>query len=196
MNQSQFEFIIDWMRHIETLQRFSCSIEPDYYEDPYFPEREYGNPESPRCYDQFWEKEWYYPAEEMEFNIADDNGNSLTVFIPLDRISNTHISFHNLHNGIKIEGDVDLSIINSIKQLIEKFPDSFFRSKIHAAIYYSNTGNLKKATEYLRIYLETDYLTEYWPRDLDEIRRVFPAEYRNSDEFNELLNIAKKNDII
>lgn len=186
VNQSRFEFIIEWMEHIEKLRNFYCSIEPDYYEEPYYPEREYGNPDSPRCYDQFWEEEWYYPTEEMEFHISDEEDNNLIIYVPLDGISSTHVYFTNSHLGICMEGDVDLSIIESLKRLIERFPDSFFYSEIRAAIYYSNTGNLKKAIDYIRLYLES----EYQPYNLEQIQMVFPAKFRNLDEFKRLLRLS------
>lgn len=190
MSHSHLEYIINWMEKIEKLDRFSCSIEPDYYGDPYYPEKEYGNPDSPRCYDQFWQVDGYYPIEEMEFNISDTEENKLIVWIPLDGISSTHIYFKNDRLGINIEEEVDISIIDSIKKLIERFPDNFFSSEIHAALFYSSMGNIEKAIDYMRLYFNS----EYQPYKLSELQRFLPIELTQSDEFRKILTLRKPSD--
>lgn len=193
MNQSQFELIIDWMTHITKLDSFDCFIYFDSYRGEDIPELEYGDPESPRCYDPFWDNEYWQPTVQMYFHIYDEEKVHLMLIIPLDGISSTYAYFSNRHHEIYINGYVDLSIIEHLKRLIERIPDSVFKSEISAAIYYSNTGNFKKAKDYIRLYLDSEHQpseyisTGHGLYDIVKLNRAFPAKFKNTDEFKRLL---------
>lgn len=84
---------------------------------------------------------------------------------------------------------LDLSIIDYILSLIERFPDKFFRDHLHAAIYYSQ-NNTVKAIEKLRLAIESDY-----PYNFENYKRYFPLGFRESDAFKALMKQSLKRHI-
>lgn len=93
------EMIKKWLEEIVSLNQFWYDIEPDYYEEPDLLE------------------------EELVIIIKDNKENRMFLCIPLNGINNPRIQFFNNNSHLKIDFEGDVSICDSIRQLIKRFPD-------------------------------------------------------------------------
>lgn len=176
-----------WFNNVQELDMFRCRLEPDYLGEPNYPEEDYGDPLSPHCLTQFWKVEHYFPTKEMEFWISDYQGTHVIIDIPFDGITGPRASFYDKKRNLSISAELDLSIIDDIKSLIERFPEKFFWRHVQAATYYSNNGNTIKALEEIRLSIESGD-----EGNLEFYRLCFPREFRNSDAFKVLMKQSSK----
>lgn len=177
-----------WLSNIQELSEFRYYSygEPSIIEDPWCSADEYDDPLSPFCLTQFWKSEYYEPHNILIFYISDVEGRGITIDIPLDGITSPSAGYYDLKLNKSVEVELDLSIIDYIQSLIERFPDKFFRDHLQAAIYYSQNNTLKAIDE-LRSSIESDD-----PYNFEHYKRYFPLEFRESDAFKELLKQSSK----
>ena len=94
------EMIKKWLEEIVSLDQFWYDIEPDYYEEPDIPEK------------------------ELVIIIRDNKGNKMWMCTPLDSVNNPRILFFNKDLNLEIKYEGDVSICDSIRKIIKKFPDT------------------------------------------------------------------------
>ena len=177
-----------WISNIQELSEFWLYShgEAGLLEEPWCSADEYGDPLSPFCLTQFWKSEYYEPHNILIFFISDVEGRDIMIDIPLDGITGPRACFFDKKRNINMEAELDLSIIDDIKSLIERFPDKFFRDHLQAAIYYSQS-NIIKAIDELRLSMESDD-----PYNFEHYKRYFPLEFRESDAFKVLMKQSTK----
>ena len=180
-----------WLSNIQELSEFSYRVYNDLYllYEPWCCADEYGDPLSPYCLIQFWKAEGYEPYEVLTFGIRDIEGGCVGLEIPLDGITGPSADYYDQKLNKYVEVKLDLSIIDHILSLIERFPDKFFRDHLHAAIYYSQ-NNTVKAIEELRLAIESDD-----PYNFEHYKRYFPLECRESDAFKALMKQSSRRQI-
>lgn len=102
ISSSLDEIIRKWIEGIEELADFWYSLEPTWYADStgYVP-----------------------PHTDIDIIIKDNKGNRLKTIIPLDGLKSPYIRFYNEDTNLYIEYEGDVSICDSIRQLIKRFPD-------------------------------------------------------------------------
>lgn len=179
--------IVAWLSNIQELSKFwlDCVGKLDCDEEPWCSAYEYGDPLSPFFLIQFWKSEYYEP-DILRFSIEDVEGRSITIDIPYDGITGPSGYYYDPELNKMIGGELDLSIIDDIMSLIERFPDKFFHDHLQAAIYYSQNNTIKAIDE-LRLSIESDY-----PYKFEHYKRYFPLEFRESDAFKALMKQASK----
>lgn len=125
----QYQIEIEtWLSNIQELSEFSyySYCEPEILEDPWCSANEYGDPLSPFCLTQFWKTECYEAHHILIFRILDVEGRGIEIDIPLDGIIGPSASYYDRERNKCVEVKLDLSIIDCILSLIERFPDKFF----------------------------------------------------------------------
>lgn len=180
-----------WLSNIQELSEFSYYYynDLDLFDEPWCCADEYGDPHSPYCLLQFWKVKGYEPNKILIFGIGDTEGRSVGLDIPLDGITGPSANYYDRKLNKNVAVKLDLSIIDYILSLIERFPDKFFRDHLHAAIYYSQ-NNTVKAIEKLRLAIESDD-----PYNFENYKRYFPLEFRESDAFKALMKQSSKRHI-
>ena len=175
--------IVAWLSNVQELSEFSyySYTELRDMEESWCYADEYGDPLSPFCLTQFWKDEYYEPHQILIFSIADVEGRRISIDIPYDGITGPRAWFYDKKSNNGVEVCLDLSIIDNILSLIERFPTIFFRDHLQAAIFYSQNNTIKAIDE-LRLSIESDY-----PYHFENYKRYFPIEFRESDAFKELL---------
>ncbi len=180
-----------WLSNIQELSKFSYRVynDLDLYYEPWCCADEYGDPHTPYCLLQFWKVKGYEPYEILIFGIGDTEGRYVGLDIPLDGITGPSANYYDRKLNKNVAVKLDLSIIDYILSLIERFPDKFFRDHLHAAIYYSQ-NNTVKAIEKLRLAIESED-----PYNFENYKRYFPLEFRESDAFKALMKQSSKRHI-
>lgn len=171
-----------WLNNLQELSEFNyyCHFEP-WDGEPGYSNVEYGDPLSPYCLTPFWENDYYIPSQILIFNISDTEGRRMMLDIPLDGITGPRACFYDKKRNKNIEVELDLSIIDCILSLIDRFPAIFFRDHFQAAIYYSQNNPIKALDE-LRLSIESDSLYS-----LKDYNRYFSREFRDLDAFKALM---------